>query len=97
MAAVEDGTNMRKVADKFHIPYSPFHKWCYGICTSRERGLPVVLNSIEEHQIIYYLVTIGKLGYGLNQTILKMKVYKITKRRWTLFINGILGKRWMTW
>ena len=36
-------------------------------------------------------------GYGLSPTQLKMKVYEITKNRWTPFKNGILGGGWMRW
>lgn len=84
MVAIEDGTNMRKAVDKFHIPHSSLCKWCYGMRTLQKQVRPIVLISTEEQQIIYYMLTIDKLDYGLNQTTLKMKVYKIIKGRWML-------------
>lgn len=35
MAAVDGGMSMKKASDLYHIPYSSFREWCYGLRTSR--------------------------------------------------------------
>lgn len=51
----------------------------------------------EEEQIVQYLVHICELGYDLSPSALRLKVYEITKSRWTPFNNGIPGGGWMRW
>ena len=36
-------------------------------------------------------------GTSLSLTTLKLKVYEITKSRWTPFKNGIWGAGWLRW
>ena len=45
----------------------------------------------EERQLIDYLVSMYIVGYDLSPTTLKMKVYEITKARWTPFRDNVLG------
>ena len=44
-----------------------------------------------------YLIEMCNRGLGLSPTQLKMKVYEITRNRWTPFKNGIHGGWWMRW
>lgn len=97
MDAVGDGTSMRKASQEFSIPYSTLREWSYGARTSRKRGAPAVLNPAEERQLVDYLVNMCELGYGLTPITLKLKVYEITRGRWTPFRNGVPGKGWMKW
>jgi hypothetical protein len=88
---------MKKVAEQNHIPYSSLHDWCYRRTRSRDRGVKGVLIPEEEQQLLEYLIEICDRGLGLSPTQLKMKVYEITKTRWTPFKNGIPGGGWMRW
>ena len=88
---------MRKASQEFNIPYSTLREWCYGVRTSRKRGTSAVLNPTEERQLVDYLVNMCELGYGLTPIALKLKVYEITRGRWTPFRNGVPGKGWMKW
>lgn len=97
MDAVGDGAGMRKASQEFNIPYSTLREWCYGVRTSRKRGTSAVLNPTEERQLVDYLVNMCELGYGLTPIALKLKVYEITRGRWTPFRNGVPGKGWMKW
>lgn len=97
MAEVDQGVSMRKAAQKYNIPYTTFREWCYGVTTSRRRGAKTVLTAEEEEQIVQYLVHMCELGYGLSPSALRLKVYEITKSRWTPFKNGIPGAGWMRW
>ena len=38
-----------------------------------------------------------EIGHGLSLTALKLKVYEITKSRWTPFKNGIPRAGWLRW
>jgi hypothetical protein len=67
------------------------HGWCYGKTRSRQRGTKGVLTLEEENQLVEYLIEMCNRGFGLSPIQLKMKVYEITKDRWTPFKNGILG------
>jgi hypothetical protein len=51
----------------------------------------------EENQLVEYLIEMYNRGLGLLPTQLKMKVYEMTKERWTSFKNGIPGGGWMRW
>ena len=79
------------------IPYTSFRDWCYGKTCSRKRGVKAVLTPEEEAQIVQFLITMCDRGYGLSPSALKMKVYEITKSRWTPFKDGIPGGGWMRW
>jgi hypothetical protein len=97
IAAVDNGMSMKKAAETYGIPYSSFRDWCYGRTSTRLRGARGVLTGEEEEQIVQYLIDMCDRGYGLSPTQLKMKVYEITKNRWTPFKNGIPGGGWMRW
>jgi hypothetical protein len=98
LAAVDDGQSMKKAAEENHIPYSSFRDWCYGKTRSRKRGVKAVLSPEEEAQIVDFLIKMCDCGYGLLPSALKMKVYEITKNRWTPFKDGIPGGGgWMRW
>ena len=71
--------------------------WCYGKTRTRQHGTKGVLNPEEENQLVQYLIEMCNRGLGLSPTQLKMKVYEITKDKWTPFKNGILGDGWMRW
>jgi hypothetical protein len=88
---------MKRVAETYGTLYSSFRDWCYGRTRTRLRGAQGVLTAEEEEQIVKYLIDMCDRGYGLSLTRLKMKVYEITKNRWTPFKNGILGGGWMRW
>jgi hypothetical protein len=51
----------------------------------------------EENQLVEYLIEMYNRGLGLLPTQLKMKVYEMTKDRWTPFKNVIPGGSWMRW
>ena len=38
-----------------------------------------------------------EMRHGLLLTAFKLKVYEITKSKWTPFKNGILGAKWLQW
>jgi hypothetical protein len=57
------------------------------------KGVPTV----EEEELVQHLIQMCDRGLGLSATQLKMKVYEITKTRWTPFKNGIPGGGWMQW
>ena len=97
LAAVDGGMNMKKASDLYHIPYSSFREWCYGLRTSRKIGPPAVLSPSEEKQLIHYCIRMCEMGQGLTPSALKLKVYDITKSRPTPFRNGIPGEGWMRW
>jgi hypothetical protein len=88
---------MKKASMKFNIPYSSLHQWCYGNTRSRECGTRGVLTTDEENLFVEYLIEMYNRGLGLSPTQLKMKVYEITRNRWTPFKNGIPGGGWMCW
>lgn len=97
MAAVDNGKSMKKAAAENYIPYSSFRDHCYGKTRSRRRGVEGVLTAEEEKELVEYLVKMCDMGFGLSPSALKMKVYEITKNRWTPFRDGILGGGWMRW
>lgn len=88
---------MRQAASTFNIPYSTFREWCYGIRTTRKKGPPTVLSTVEEEELVKYLIQMCDRGYGLSPTALRMKVYELTQSRWTPFRDGIPGNGWMRW
>jgi hypothetical protein len=45
------------------------------------KGVPTV----EEEELVQHLIQMCDRGLGLSATQLKMKVYEITKNRWTPF------------
>jgi hypothetical protein len=94
---VDDGMSIRKASNTYNIPYSSFCSWCYGKTRSRDRGTKGVLTVDEENQLVEYLIEMCNRGLGLSPTQLKMKVYEITKDKWTPFKNGIPGGGRMTW
>jgi hypothetical protein len=61
------------------------------------KGLPSVLSPSEEEELVKYLIDMCDIGFGLTLTALRMKVYEITKSRWTPFRNGIPDNGWMRW
>lgn len=91
MACVDGGMSMKKASDMYHIPYSTFREWCYGIRRTRKRGPAAVLSPSKEQQLVDYCIRMCELGLGLTPTALKLKVYDITKSRPTPFRNGISG------
>jgi hypothetical protein len=97
LVAVDDGKSMKKAAEENQIPYSSFRDWCYGKTRSRKRGMKAVLSPEEEAQIVDFLIKIYDRRYCLSPSALKMKVYEITKNRWTPFKDGIPGGGWMRW
>ena len=97
MACVDGGMSMKKASDMYHIPYSTFREWCYGIRRTRKRGPAAVLSPSKEQQLVDYCIRMCELGLGLTPTALKLKVYDITKSRPTPFRNGIPGQGWMRW
>ena len=97
MAAVDNGKSMKKAAAENNIPYSSFRDHCYGKTRSRRRGVEGVLTAEEEKELVDYLVKMCDMGFGLSPSALKMKVYEITKSRWTPFRDGIPGGGWMRW
>ena len=97
MAAVDGGMNMHKAAQLYHIPYSSFREWCYGVRTSRKRRPPTILTPSEEKQLVDYCIRMYEMGQGLTPSALKLKVYDITKSRATPFRDGIPGLGWMRW
>ena len=97
MAAVDNGKSMKKAAEENNIPYSSFRDHCYGKTRSRRRGVSGVLTPEEEKELVDYLVKMCDMGFGLSPSALKMKVYEITKSRWTPFRDGIPGGGWMRW
>lgn len=88
---------MQKAAAQNQIPYSSLRDWCYGRTRTRDRGAKTVLTAEEETQLVQYLVNMCDAGYGLSPSALKLKVYEITKSRWTPFRDGIPGSGWMRW
>jgi hypothetical protein len=97
IAAVDNGMSMKRAAETYGIPYSSFRDWYYGKTRTRLRGAQGVLTAEEEEQIVKYLIDMCDRDYGLSPTQLKMKVYEITKNRWTPFKHGIHGSGWMRW
>ena len=97
LAAVDGGMSMKKASDLYHIPYSSFREWYYGLRTSRKMGPPAVLSPSEEKQLVDYCIRMCEMGQGLTPSALKLKVYDITKSRPTPFRNGIPGEGWMRW
>ena len=97
LVAVDGGMSMKKASDLYHIPYSSFREWCYGLRTSRKMGPPAVLSPSEEKQLVDYCIRMCEMGQGLTPSALKLKVYDITKSRPTPFHNGIPGEGWMRW
>ena len=85
LAAIDNNMNILKANKTFHIPYSSLQEWCYGQRTSRKRGSRGVLTVEEEQLLVDWLLRICKMEHGLSLTTLKLKVYEITKSRWTLF------------
>ena len=51
---MDRGMSMKKASDTFHIPYSSFYEWCYGLRTSKKKGPPAVLTPLEEKQLVEY-------------------------------------------
>ena len=88
---------MKDTFHRYNIPYSSVRDWCYGIRRSYKRGLPTIWNSEEEQLLVDYVLAMCDLGYGLTAIALRLKVYEITKDRWTPFRNGIPAKGWMKW
>ena len=88
---------MKKAAKDHDIPYTTFRGWCYGKTRSRKRGMKAVLSPEEESLIVDFLIRMCDRGYGLSPSALRMKVYEITKNRWTSFKDGIPGGGWMRW
>jgi hypothetical protein len=88
---------MKKAAKENCIPYSSFRDWYYGKIRSWKRGVKAILSPDEEAQIVEFLIKMCDRGFGLSPSALKMKVYEITKYKWTPFKDGILGKGWMRW
>lgn len=97
LAAVDGGMSMKKASDLYHIPYTSFREWCYGMRCSRKRGPPAVLSESEEKLLVDYCIRMCEMGQGLTPTALKLKVYDITKDRVTPFRDGIPGGGWMRW
>jgi hypothetical protein len=77
--------SMRKVSDKFNIPYSSFREHLYGLRTPRVWGAKGVLTPQEERQLVEWLMQTAEAGHGLSITALKMKVSEITMSRVTPF------------
>ena len=88
---------MKKASDLYHIPYSSFREWCYGLRATRKRGPPTILSPDEEKQLADYCIRMCEMGQGLTPSALKLKVYDITKSRATPFRDGIPGSGWMRW
>jgi hypothetical protein len=95
IAAVDNGMSMKRAAKTYGIPYSSFRDWCYGRTRTHLRGAKGVFTAEEEKQLVKYLIDMCDMDYGLSPIQLKMKVYEITKNRWTPFKNGIPGGSWM--
>ena len=74
IAIVDEGMNIKKASDTYGIPYSTFHEWCYGLRKSQQRGCLGILSVAEEEEIVYYIVRMCMMGYGLTPTTLKIKV-----------------------
>jgi hypothetical protein len=88
---------LREAARENGIPYTSLRDWCHGLTRSRSRGRRGVLSAQEENEVVEYLLKMCDAGYGLSPNALKMKVYEITRNRWTPFQDGIPGKGWMRW
>ena len=88
---------MKEASRRYNIPYSSVKDWCYGIWRSRKHGPPAILNPKGKQLLVDYLLAMCDLGCGLTSTAFRLKVYEITKNRWTPFRNGILSKGWMKW
>ena len=56
MAAVDGGMSMKKASHLYHIPYTSFREWCYGLRSSRKKGPPAVLSQSEEKQLVDYCI-----------------------------------------
>jgi hypothetical protein len=97
LAAIDDGATMKKAAEENGISYSSFRNWYYGKTRSQKRGEKAVLSHEEEDQIVEFLIKMCDRKFGLSLSALKMKVYEITKNRWTPFKDGIPGGGWMRW
>jgi hypothetical protein len=97
LAAIDDGQSMQKADQEHNIPCLSLRDWCCGKTRSRIHRAKEVLTASKESELVTYLTEMYDRGYGLSLRALKMKVYEITKTRWTPFRNGILGARWMHW
>jgi hypothetical protein len=82
---------MKKAAKDNNIPYSSLRDWYCGKTRSRTCGIKGMLTASEESELVTYLTEMSDRGYGLSPNALKMKVYEITKTRWTPFRNGFPG------
>lgn len=58
------------------------NNWCYSRTRSQDRGAESVLTASKKAKLVKYVVRMCDFGYGFSPTILKMKVYEITKSRW---------------
>jgi hypothetical protein len=95
IAAFDSGMSMKKASEQFHIPYSSFREYCYGMRKSRRHGAKGVLSDEGERQLAKWLISMVERGYGLTPTALKMKVSEITMSKDTPFREGIPGGGWM--
>ena len=93
LAIVDNDMNIHKARKTFHILYSFLQKWCYVQRTSKKKGDIGVLNLEEEQVLIQVLLRMCKMRHDRSLTTLKLKVYEITKSRWSPFKNGFLGAR----
>jgi len=92
---VDDGLSIRSSAKLHGIPASTLRGHLYGITTQRKRGKKSILSDKEEQKLVEYLLGIQNLGYPLTIGQLREKVGILTQRRFTPFIDVVLGVGWI--
>ena len=97
LAIVDNGMNIHKASETFHISYSILREWCYGQRMSRKRDSKGVLTPEEEQLLVDWLLRMCEMEHSLLLTTLKLNVYEITKSRWTPFKTSIPGASWLRW
>jgi hypothetical protein len=68
-----------------------------GLTFSRKRGRNPVLNSVEEENIVQYIMGMENYGHPISITLLKLKVAEACQLRATPFSEGIPGDGWLRW
>ena len=71
LAIVDNGMNIHKASETFHISYSILREWCYGQRMSRKRGNKDVLIPKEEQLLVDWLLRMCEMRHSLLLTTVK--------------------------
>jgi hypothetical protein len=97
LGAVERGCPVQTTALDFDIPRTTLRSHLMGITLSRKRGRKPVLIPTKEDKVVKYIHSMGRLGYPMSLTELRIKVAEATQLCQNPFTDGIPGRGWLRW